>query len=138
MHEISWSNVWITLLLPFLAVLWMHYVIRRKSAMYPATEPTGTGTKVVVYVIGFVVTWFVATYLGLYLVGMMQLDSGMVSDGDRTLGTIVSFAGLFVSGLWGALAPYRMLARAGKRSNGLWLGLALVYAVLFYLSTLFF
>jgi hypothetical protein len=120
----QWGRILITLLLPLLAALWMGHVIKRKSEQMEAASPYGLFTRGVYYVFGFFITCAVATYLGLYLYSM---QSGGIY--------LASYASIYIGGLWGALVPYRMLARAGKRSAWVWLGLALLYAFLFYLLT---
>ena len=122
----QWGKILITLLLPLLAALWLHFVIKRKSEMMDATSPYGLFTRGVHYVFGFFISCAVATYLGLYL---YSVQTGGVY--------LASYASIYIGGLWGALVPYRMLAREGKRSVWVWLGLALVYSFLFYLLTEF-
>lgn len=137
MQEIAWGNVLVTLMLPLLAVVWMFFVVKRKSVLQPATETPGAGTQISAWGFGFVITWLAATYLGLYLAGMMQMEEAAVTGADKSLGALVTWAGLYTSALWGALVPYRMLARQGKRSVALWLGIALAYMLLFFVATLF-
>ena len=119
-----WGKILITLLLPLLAALWLHFVIKRRSELMEVTSPYGLFTRGVNYVFGFFISCAVATYLGLYL---YSVQTGGVY--------LASYASIYIGGLWGALVPYRMLAREGKRSGWIWLGLALVYAFLFYLLT---
>ena len=127
----QWGKILITLLLPLLAALWLHYLIKRKSEVNEVSHPYGSFTRGVNYIFGFFLSSAAATYLGLYLFAMF-------SEGEQASGAYwVSYASIYIGGLLGALVPYRMLAREGKRSIWVWLGLGLVYAFLFYLLTEF-
>jgi hypothetical protein len=128
MQSIPWGSLIITLLLPFQAALWLFAVIRRRSALEPVSNPYGGGARAVAYLSGFVVSWFFGTYLGLYLLSMLK------DTQDSAAGTWTSFAGLFIAGLLGALLPYRLQAREGKRSAWGWVAIAGVYVVLYYLA----
>ncbi len=136
MEEISWGNLLVTLLLPLLAVIWMRFVLRRKALHSPVEEPYSTFARVAVWVAGFVITWAFSTFLGFYL--LAQISTGGAAQANTGLTILTGFATPYISGLWGALVPYHMLAREGKESLITWLGAALAYAVVFYLSTLFF
>ncbi|ARU61652.1 hypothetical protein CBW65_11965 [Tumebacillus avium] len=119
----------ITLLLPLLAVVWLFYVIKRKAKYQTAVD--GIGAMLIYWIVGFLVTWLFATYLGLYLYGMAQQQE---VGGSAKILFVLS---VYVGGLWGALLPYRAYARSNKDSVWIWLGSALLYSVLFYLSTMF-
>jgi hypothetical protein len=128
MQSIPWGSLIITLFLPLLASLWLFAVIRRRSAQEPVSNPYGAGARAFSYLSGFIVAWFFGTYLGLYLLSMLKDTT------DSTAGTWTSFAGLFIAGLLGALLPYRLQAREGKRSVWGWIAIAGVYVVLYYLA----
>ncbi|TCP55643.1 hypothetical protein EV586_103296 [Tumebacillus sp. BK434] len=119
----------ITLLLPLLAVVWLFYVIKRKAKYQQAVD--SIGAMLIYWIVGFLVTWLFATYLGLYLYGLAQ--AGDVGGGAKVLFVL----SVYVGGLWGALLPYRAYARSNKDSVWIWLGSAFLYSVLFYLSTMF-
>ena len=136
MTEIHWGSLIVTLLLPLLAAFWLRGVIRRNSLQRPAEAPSNGAVFILFYIVGFALTWTVATFLGLYLLGQMGQGTGAVSQGAVTATNGVALLGVYVGGLWGALLPYRILARNGKTSIWIWLGLGLFYAVLFYISTL--
>lgn len=119
----------ITLLLPLLAVVWLFYVSKRKAKYKPAVN--GIGPMLIYWIVGFLLTWLFATYLGLYLYGLAQ--EGGVGEGAKLLFML----SVYVGGLWGALLPYRAYARSNKDSVWIWLGSGLLYSVLFYLSTMF-
>ncbi|ASS76367.1 hypothetical protein CIG75_16350 [Tumebacillus algifaecis] len=119
----------ITLLLPLLAVVWLMYVIKRKAKYQ--TPVDGIGAMLIYWIVGFLVTWLFATYLGLYMYGLAT-ETGVGESAK-----ILFVLSVYVGGLWGALLPYRAYARAKKDKVGIWLGSAFVYSVLFYLSTMF-
>lgn len=133
-HTVSWGRVIITLLLPLLASIWMMFVIRYKSIRQPVSSKYSVAAILVYGIIGFVVSAFLATYFGLYLTA--QLTTGqMVSQALASEANFVTKVGLYISGLWGALFPYRLLAREGKRQVWIWLAIALVYAFVFFIFT---
>lgn len=136
MEEISWGGLLVTLLLPLLAVVWMMLVLRRKALMASPAEPYSRFARGAVWLAGFIITWAFATFLGLYL--LAQIGSG-TTEASTGLTFLTGVAPLYIAGLWGALVPFRMLAREGKASVTCWLITAAAYAVLYYLtSTLFF
>lgn len=114
------SNL-ITVILPLAAAIWLFLIIRRNGRMNPIEGHTHDVLRVVLYVAGFWVSFLFATYIGFYLYAS---GSGFLS-----------VVGLFVSGMLGALIPYRMRAREGNDSVIGWLVTALVYTILFYAVT---
>lgn len=108
----------ITILLPLAAAIWLFLIIRRNGRMNPMEGHTNDVLRVVLYIAGFWVSFLFSTYIGFYL----------YASGSNLLSVI----GLYVSGLLGALVPYRMRAREGNDSVIGWLVTALVYTVLFY------
>jgi hypothetical protein len=119
----------VTLLMPLFAVVWLWFVIKRKAKYQPAVD--SVGAMLIYWIVGFLITWLFATYLGLYLLGLAS-ENG-VGESARAL----TVAGVYISGLWGALLPYRAYARSGKDAVWVWLGSAMLYSLLFYLSTMF-
>jgi hypothetical protein len=114
-------NSWITLLLPLGAAIWLFLIIRRNALQHQIEGHYNDVLRVVFYFAGFWISFLFATYIGLYL----------YAKGSYLLALI----GLYISGLLGALVPYRIRAKEGNASAVGWLVTALVYAVLFYVVT---
>lgn len=113
----------------------MWTVVRRRSMANPTGVPASQGVLAAVFIGGFVISWLLATYLGLYVFGQMGSGEKDVPEGAGLAGQLVSLLAIYTGGLWGALLPYRVLARTGRIQMWNWLLIALVYGVLFYGST---
>jgi hypothetical protein len=130
--EIQWGKMIFNLVFPLLLAMWLMYLIRHKAIQHRAERPAGLLMRLLTYAVGFVITASVAVFLGSAILAQVEPGAGELSRATELAAMWLSLAAVFVSGLCGALVPFRMLAREGKGRVWTWLGLGLVYAVLFW------
>ncbi|MGZ4107792.1 MAG: hypothetical protein ACXVO1_10695 [Tumebacillaceae bacterium] len=134
MQSVLWMKVIVTLLLPLLAALWLFATVRRRSMLNPATGSYNVLVVVLYWIVGFIVTTYVATYFGYYLVGLLKTPHA-VTPAYASLANVFTKIVIFTSGLFGALIPYRLLARQGKTQFWIWLVIAAAFSILFFIFT---
>lgn len=133
-QTVSWGRVIITELLPLLLSLWLFAVIRRRSMLNPATGSNNVLVVALYWIVGFMLTAYLAFYMGLYLVGLLKTGQTITTT-LASQASLVTKIAIYISGLFGALIPYRLLARQGKTQMWIWLVIAAVYAILFFIFT---
>jgi hypothetical protein len=133
-QSVQWGRVIITELLPLLLSLWLFAVIRRRSIQKPATGTNNALVVALYWIVGFMLTAYLAFYMGLYLVGLLKTGQTITTT-LASQASLVTKVAIFTSGLFGALIPYRLLARQGKTQFWIWLVIAAAYSILFFIFT---